>query len=30
MTPVRPLPLHALSIPIARLTIAWHRWQDRR
>lgn len=29
MTPVRPLPLHTLSIPIARLTIAWHRWQDR-
>jgi glycine/D-amino acid oxidase-like deaminating enzyme len=27
--PVRPLPLHALSIPIARLTIAWQRWQDR-
>lgn len=27
--PVRPLPLHALSIPLARLTIAWHRWQDR-
>ncbi|MPY74283.1 MAG: FAD-dependent oxidoreductase [Alphaproteobacteria bacterium] len=28
-TPLRPLPLHALSIPLARLTIAWHRWQDR-
>ncbi len=28
-TPVRPLPLYALGIPIARLTIAWHRWQDR-
>ncbi len=28
-SPLRPLPLHALSIPIARLTIAWQRWQDR-
>ena len=28
-SPVRPLPVHALSIPIARLTIAWQRWQDR-
>lgn len=29
VSPIRPLPLHALSIPIARLTIGWHRWQDR-
>lgn len=28
-SPVRPLPMHALSIPIARMTVAWHRWQDR-
>ncbi len=26
---LRPLPLHALSIPLARLTIGWQRWQDR-
>jgi len=29
-TPVKPLPMHALSIPIARLTIGWQRWQDGR
>lgn len=29
-TPIKPLPMHALSIPIARMNIAWLRWQDRR
>jgi len=28
-TPVKPLPMHALSIPIARLNLGWLRWQDR-
>jgi glycine/D-amino acid oxidase-like deaminating enzyme len=28
-TPVKPLPLHALTIPIARLNLGWLRWQDR-
>jgi glycine/D-amino acid oxidase-like deaminating enzyme len=28
-TPVKPLPMHALSIPFARMTIGWQRWQDR-
>jgi glycine/D-amino acid oxidase-like deaminating enzyme len=28
-SPVRPLPMHALSIPIARMNVAWLRWQDR-
>jgi glycine/D-amino acid oxidase-like deaminating enzyme len=29
MTPLRPLPLHALSIPLARLHIGWLRLRDR-
>lgn len=28
-TAMTPLPLHALTIPFARMNIAWLRWQDR-
>ena len=29
-SPLRTLPMHALSIPVARMTVAWMQWQDGR